>query len=69
MLFEQQWFNVTNNDYLLDMLLADPRVKIDEPDDDGCTPLGAAASCIATVARKFQKGRPYARRSRYKFPR
>lgn len=55
MLFEECWPNVHQNEYLLDMFLADPRVKIDEPDNDGCTPLGAAASCIATVSREFAK--------------
>lgn len=55
MLFEECWPNVHQNEYLLDMFLADPRVKIDEPDNDGCTPLGAAVSCIATVSREFAK--------------
>ncbi|KAJ6148232.1 hypothetical protein N7497_010214 [Penicillium chrysogenum] len=43
MLFSESSVRAVNRSILLDILLADRRVKIDERDDDGCTPLHAAA--------------------------
>ncbi|KAK4863017.1 hypothetical protein LT330_010122 [Penicillium expansum] len=45
MLFEPSVLNTSYQDILLDILLADPRVKIDERDNNGSTPLQAAATC------------------------
>ncbi|KGO55967.1 hypothetical protein PEX2_006120 [Penicillium expansum] len=45
MLFEPSVLNTSYQDILLDILLADPKVKIDERDNNGSTPLHAAATC------------------------
>ncbi|KAJ5178305.1 uncharacterized protein N7500_001004 [Penicillium coprophilum] len=57
MLFERYSFKSSDRDTLLDVLLADPRVEIDERDNDGCTPLSIAASCECNVSvvLKFAK--------------
>jgi ankyrin repeat protein len=43
MIFEEISVSAVGRSILLDVLLADRRVKIDERNDDGCTPLHAAA--------------------------
>ncbi|CAG8903711.1 unnamed protein product [Penicillium egyptiacum] len=57
MLFEEKLFESFDRGILLDILLADPRVKIDERDNDGCTPLLAAAGRCQDMrtALKFAK--------------
>ncbi|OQE44386.1 hypothetical protein PENCOP_c002G03689 [Penicillium coprophilum] len=57
MLFKRYNFKSSDRDTLFDVLLADPRVEIDERDNDGCTPLGIAASCgcNVSVVLKFAK--------------
>lgn len=45
MLFERSLSKSRHRDILCDILLADPRVKIDERDNSGCTALSAAANC------------------------
>ncbi|KAJ5499022.1 hypothetical protein N7453_008073 [Penicillium expansum] len=59
MLFEPSVFNSRYQDILLDIILADPRVEIDERDNNGSTPLHAAAtyrynrSAALRCAKKF----------------
>ncbi|KAJ5209749.1 hypothetical protein N7449_004128 [Penicillium cf. viridicatum] len=57
MLFERSLSKSSYRGILFDILLADPRVKIDERDNDGCTPLYAAATCGSNIpaALKFAK--------------
>lgn len=43
MLFEESLVSAVDRSILLDVLLADRRVRIDDRDDDGCTPLHTAA--------------------------
>jgi ankyrin repeat protein len=56
-LFERDELKSRDRDHLLGILLADPRVRIDERDGDGRTPLSLAAgySASLSLAMKFVK--------------